>query len=85
MAAMDAHPHAIPVQREACSALANLSREVDSEQAVLDAGGVERIIRAIRRHKDVGRVAEEGLAALARLGLHNEEARARQHAEGAVE
>mgnify|MGYP006076618523 FL=1 len=83
-AAMDAHPHAIGVQREACAALANLSKEVDSEQSVLDAGGVERIISTMRRHRDVARIAEEGMAALARLGLHNEEARARQHAEGAV-
>ena len=83
-AAMEAHPHAIGVQREACAALANLSKEVDSEQSVLDAGGVERIISSMRRHSDVARIAEEGMAALARLGLHNEEARARQHAEGAV-
>ena len=83
-AAMEAHAHVISVQREACAALANLSREVDSEQAVLDAGGVERVISSMRRHGDVARIAEEGMAALARLGLHNEEARARQHAEGAV-
>ena len=83
-AAMNAHPHAIGVQREACAALANLSKEVDSEQSVLDAGAVERIIGAMRRHSGVARIAEEGMAALSRLGLHNEEARARQHAEGAV-
>ena len=51
---------------------------------MLDAGGVERVISSMRRHGDVARIAEEGMAALARLGLHNEEARARQHAEGAV-
>lgn len=63
--AMQSHPSNLQIQRSACTALAHLSVDEDSQEAIAEVGGMGAIVVAMQSHPNDHEVQESATLALA--------------------
>lgn len=63
--AMQSHPNNLQIQRSACTALAHLSVDEDSQEAIAEVGGMGAIVAAMQSHPNDDQVQESATLALA--------------------